>query len=401
MNYREIIDNAESSYTTISLQIASSYRVTGMNLTVNQFTGKIDVDMSSYTASGSLENFKGFAFKTSASEEKSDIIDYWSFLNNENIEAINYRYTHNGKNEAIKKNKEQLDNEDMDAKIKSVFRNIDFVQINNPIIGVESPVITLSASDTAQKKSTEIKMYTDFMSIEKIGTVVHYSYGNSGILGKLEAIFTHWKTPDEQEQKSEKENTATADESAFSKESPELQESENSSAETGQIFLDVSINHWAYKYIDKFFHAGIVNGIGDNLFAPDNHVTYEHFDFLLERLFNYTGNNTQQLPALRQDVISALVKAMKLENSSIQNDNILSDNFQDFCEISDENISNIKIAVEAGLAYGDGIKINANSYITRAEAVTLLYRGICKIYGINDDDVPENYLHKIQNNEWQ
>ncbi len=40
-------------------------------------------------------------------------------------------------------------------------------------------------------------------------------------------------------------------------------------------FKDVPSDHWAVGYIAIAYHNGIVNGIGDGMFAPDEDVTYE------------------------------------------------------------------------------------------------------------------------------
>ena len=43
--------------------------------------------------------------------------------------------------------------------------------------------------------------------------------------------------------------------------------------EEDMTFTDVPKTHWAYKYIDKVSDAGIMNGIGDGKFAPDEPLT--------------------------------------------------------------------------------------------------------------------------------
>lgn len=40
-------------------------------------------------------------------------------------------------------------------------------------------------------------------------------------------------------------------------------------------FTDVPADHWANVYISRAVAFGIVNGMGDGTFAPDEHVTYQ------------------------------------------------------------------------------------------------------------------------------
>ncbi|MDP5274116.1 glycosyl hydrolase family 18 protein [Chengkuizengella axinellae] len=46
-------------------------------------------------------------------------------------------------------------------------------------------------------------------------------------------------------------------------------------------FSDVSVNRWSYKYIETAAEYGIINGIGEDMFAPDETVTYEQFAKML------------------------------------------------------------------------------------------------------------------------
>lgn len=61
--------------------------------------------------------------------------------------------------------------------------------------------------------------------------------------------------------------------------SPEIKEPDK------LVFKDVDDNHWAKKEIYAMAETGAVNGIGDNLFAPDNFITREEFTKLIIALF--------------------------------------------------------------------------------------------------------------------
>ncbi len=166
--------------------------------------------------------------------------------------------------------------------------------------------------------------------------------------------------------------------------------------EKSQVFADVTATHWAHQTIENFYYANIIRGTGENQFSPEDSLTYEHFGFLLQRLFRYSYENTEQLPAKRQDVIAALVKALHLENNVVTNTSGLSSVFADYQEITEENLPLLKIAYENGLMIGSDGYLYPEQELTRAEAVTLLDRGIRKIYGITQEDAPEWYRFKIK-----
>ncbi len=157
-----------------------------------------------------------------------------------------------------------------------------------------------------------------------------------------------------------------------------------------QVFSDVTPDHWAFEDVGRFYYAGIVRGIGSGLCAPDDYITYEHFALLLKRLFFYDSSNTSAAPALRQYVIAELVKACGLEPGDEENGYVL-ENFADNRLLDSQTRLYVQRAVEEELVMGYGGKLHANEKLTRAEAITLLYRAIKTVYGITDDDLPEYY----------
>ena len=157
-----------------------------------------------------------------------------------------------------------------------------------------------------------------------------------------------------------------------------------------QVFSDVAESHWAFEDVGRFYYAGIVRGVGSGLCAPDDNITYEHFALLLKRLFFYNSSNTSSSPALRQYVIADLVKACGLDAGDEENAEIL-ESFYDYNLLDNEIRPYVQKAVEEGLVVGYGGKLHANDKLTRAEAITLLYRAIKIVYGITDDDLPEYY----------
>lgn len=168
--------------------------------------------------------------------------------------------------------------------------------------------------------------------------------------------------------------------------------------EKKQVFSDVPTDHWARKSIENFYYATIVRGVGNGKYAPEDHMTSEHFGFLLNRLFGYEYSNTSQTPAIRQDVIKALICAMNLDEETDNTDKILSV-YSDASLVKSENKDCLAIAVENGIVEGYAGSLNANGNLTRAEAITLIDRAVRIVYDIDDSVKPEYYKTKIVPNK--
>lgn len=54
------------------------------------------------------------------------------------------------------------------------------------------------------------------------------------------------------------------------------------------VFNDIS-GHWAYDAIEKFYHAGYINGISETEFAPERNVTGREFVKILLTVMGYEG----------------------------------------------------------------------------------------------------------------
>ena len=159
-----------------------------------------------------------------------------------------------------------------------------------------------------------------------------------------------------------------------------------------QVFADVSKTHWANEQIEKFYYANIVRGIGAGLCAPEDSITYEQMGVLLNRLFGYSYENTAKIPAIRQDVFTAIAKACNLGKSDNYD---LFDTFADKDDITEENKPYVASLINENIAQGYNGNLKGNDTLTRAEAITLLYRSLKAVYGITDDDEPEEYKFKI------
>ncbi len=149
----------------------------------------------------------------------------------------------------------------------------------------------------------------------------------------------------------------------------------NESENTASDFIDVPKTHWAYKEINDFAKKGIVLGYGNGYFGVDDHITYEHFALLLDRLFGYKEDDTQSLPAVREDVIVSVVKALNLDVSDVE-DSIIVERFTDCANIREKNLRYIAKAIDIGLVVGSYGKLYPEDYLTRAETVMLLSRAL-------------------------
>ena len=119
---------------------------------------------------------------------------------------------------------------------------------------------------------------------------------------------------------------------------------------TGNTFSDVIPGEWYEAGIRWSSGQGIVNGIGDGLFAPQMNVTREQLAVMLYRYAEeYLKANTQ----VRGDLMG----------------------FEDQAGISDWAREGLSWAVGAGIMNGDtGGMLNPGGSASRAEAVTMMQR---------------------------
>ncbi|MDU3679304.1 MAG: S-layer homology domain-containing protein [Flavonifractor plautii] len=53
----------------------------------------------------------------------------------------------------------------------------------------------------------------------------------------------------------------------------------------GGTFADVPAEHWAYAAVEEMASRGVVSGVGENCYAPDNTVSYAEFATMIARSF--------------------------------------------------------------------------------------------------------------------
>jgi len=172
------------------------------------------------------------------------------------------------------------------------------------------------------------------------------------------------------------------------------------------IFKDVPITHWGYKQIDEMKLMGKISGFEDGTFRPDETVTREQFVTILANTLHLTNSSSIEFidvetnrwskqyidvtsqylegkvennqnyfmpdkPAVREDVVVAIVKAMGLEEEKA--DLSLLNKFSDKNLISNNAKKYVCIALENGIVKGnaDGT-FNPKGYLTRAEIAALM-----------------------------
>lgn len=62
------------------------------------------------------------------------------------------------------------------------------------------------------------------------------------------------------------------------------------------IFTDVTSDYWASGYIDAAYKSGIINGMGDGTFAPEQYVTNEQIVKMLVCALGYEPATTRTYP---------------------------------------------------------------------------------------------------------
>lgn len=197
---------------------------------------------------------------------------------------------------------------------------------------------------------------------------------------------------------------------------------------TSQVFVDLDGFSWAIDAITQFVQSGIIQGVGDGRFAPNELVTREQFakmltltygsstDFTRTPTFADVGPNRWSYPyieactnyltaypnptggklffrpneaATREDIAVALVKMMGLSENDVQDSSYLEKTFTDAAMVSPGLRSFITVAAEYGLlqGYADGT-FRPQQGITRAEAVVLLSRSTKIAVGADNGKIP-------------
>ncbi|MBE7022563.1 MAG: hypothetical protein E7414_05045 [Ruminococcaceae bacterium] len=179
------------------------------------------------------------------------------------------------------------------------------------------------------------------------------------------------------------------------------------------VFSDITENHsWAKEAIDALSAEGIIAGMDEKNFIPDETVTREQFAKMLtlalaiepeeeiaqtytdvpaERWsFSYVeavkayfpldvarpvNEFAPETPFLRQEVAAALVNGMGLSApSNVFNEALLDSIFADSAAVHEGIKTQVTVAVERGILRGADGYIRPNDSVTRAEAAVFIHR---------------------------
>jgi len=173
-----------------------------------------------------------------------------------------------------------------------------------------------------------------------------------------------------------------------------------------EVSFDDVTDHWAKVYINTLAAREIINGIGNNMFAPDQNIKKGDFIKILVGILDIkaTSNSTysdvstsdyysEQIAAAkeygildafsgstlgakdnatREEVMVMIAKTMKLiKGESVQKADL--SKFSDSDQISDYAKDSVAELVGMGIIEGSEGKLNPKSELTRAEATKLLY----------------------------
>ena len=130
-------------------------------------------------------------------------------------------------------------------------------------------------------------------------------------------------------------------------------------------FLDIE-NHWAKEEIDYLAERGLVNGIGNELFGPDQTITRAQFAKMISEIIKDSGNKT----------VFADVKTSDW-----------------YCE------SVVKVAT-AGIMQGDGERFFPEQNITREEIAVTSYRLFKYLGGRSEEKIASEFLDYEEISEW-
>lgn len=183
--------------------------------------------------------------------------------------------------------------------------------------------------------------------------------------------------------------------------------SNNNSSFNSTVFNDIN-GHWAKNEIEKMAKIGVIKGIGNNNFAPEQFVTRAECAVMILRLINqnltnaessgmkdipygawyqdsvntivnigimsgYNGYFNPENPITREELAKVMASVYKYMGNSVLSEAEIS--FRDTTEISDWALPYIKECIKAGLMNGmdDGC-FNPRGNTTRAQMAVVLSR---------------------------
>jgi hypothetical protein len=189
-------------------------------------------------------------------------------------------------------------------------------------------------------------------------------------------------------------------------------------------FADVNNKYsWALTSINFVVKKEVVNGVSDNLFAPNSNVTSEQLAKMFTVMFDLKSNNINNNSfidvnddrwsysyveackeyfdirnsrlfhpdnsATREEIIYSLISIIKKNNDFLDNIDIDNSAFVDENNVKAQYVTSIKLSRQIGLVNGyPDNSFGAKKFVTRSEMAVLLYRA----YILN-----ENFKHDVWN----
>ena len=175
--------------------------------------------------------------------------------------------------------------------------------------------------------------------------------------------------------------------------------------ETSTRFVDLGSHAWAADAINALAEEGIIKGTSENTFSPANNITRADFAILLVRAFGLSSDNTENFADVeesdyyakelaiarntgivngigdneyaprntitRQDMMVIVYRAMQKLGAELE---IADVEYVDFRDVADYAKDAVSALVGAGLVNGKNGKIAPTDYTTRAEVAVLIKR---------------------------
>ena len=138
------------------------------------------------------------------------------------------------------------------------------------------------------------------------------------------------------------------------------------------VYSDLD-GHWIEK--DAMLLADIGIGFDGGLFNPDAPITEKEYAYLSQSMSLYLAGSESEDSITRINAIKSVINSLGYEKvANIKG--IYKTYFRDNEKINEEDVGYIAIASGLGIIKGDGVNIDAYSFLTRAQAVSLLLNAI-------------------------
>lgn len=123
------------------------------------------------------------------------------------------------------------------------------------------------------------------------------------------------------------------------------------------VFSDIKENDWFYMYVNTAYNYGIVNGVSKTQFNPSGTITREEAYVMLERAAKLCGMNTQMEFSEARDILAEFI---------------------DYVKVSDWAVKSAAFCCREGISDKNDIYINSKQSVTRAEIAQMLYNMLGK-----------------------